>query len=145
MRGWRGASVLVVSLLAAEAQAARLAVPLPELCAASALVVVAEVTGREVHWGEQQLLETWSDLAIHQVLRGQAPTEPLRVVTLGGSLGGLRLEISEAPTLAVDARYLLLLSPRADGGWTLHGGPDGAIPLGDEVAARARLGSCLAP
>lgn len=139
MRAW------LWMLWSGQASAARVPVPLPTLCAESALVVVAEVTGQEGRWSEQGLIETWSDLAIIKVLRGVTPVDPLSVVRAGGAVGGLRLEMSESAPLRSDARYLLLLSPRADGAWTVHGGAAGAILLGDESAARARLGSCLAP
>lgn len=135
---------LVGVLLAGEARAARVALPLPELCARSEAVVVAEITGYEYQLNAQGLVETWSDLAILRVVHGRAPAGPARVVTPGGVVDGMRLSVSEAASLKVDHRYLLLLTPRPDGGFALTGGPDGAIPLGDEAAAVARLEGCRA-
>ncbi len=138
---------LLAALLGEPAHAARLSVPLPELCAESALVVLAEVTGSEAEPTEQGLVLTSYDLAVLRVIRGELPAEPPRVVVPGGSVGGARLLVSEAATLQVDGRYLLLLSPRAQGGYKVRGGPDGAIPVaaGEEEAALARLGGCRAP
>ena len=138
---------LLAALLGGPAEAARLAVPLPELCAGSALVVLAEVTGSEPEPTEQGLLLTSYDLAVIRVIRGELPAEPPRVIVPGGSDGEVRLLVSEAAKLQVDGRYLLLLSRRAQGGYLVRGGPDGAIPVaaGEEEAALARLGSCRAP
>jgi hypothetical protein len=137
--------LLLLTLWGREAAATRRAIPLPELCSRAALVVIAEVTGQEGAPGDPFPIETWSDLAITRVVRGDLPAETPRVVTPGGALGGMRLTVSEAPDLRVDGRYLLLLTPRQDGGWRVEGGPDGALRLGDEAAAVASLGGCLAP
>ena len=139
MRGWLA---LLGGLLLGQAEAARVGVPRPALCAASAWVVVAEITGHEYLVNDQGLVETWSDLAILRTVRGRAPAEPARVVTPGGVVAGMRLTISEAAELQLDGRYLLLLRPRPDGAWAPSGGPDGAIALGDEAAALRSLGGC---
>lgn len=143
--GSRTPWLLLLALWGREAAATRRAIPRPALCARAALVVVAEVTGQEGAPGDPFPIETWSDLAILRVLRGDLPEEAPRVVTPGGRIGDMRLTISEAPELRVDGRYLLLLSPRQAGGWQVEGGPDGAVRLGDEATAVASLGGCLAP
>jgi len=137
--------LLPLALWGSGALAMRVQIPRSELCDRAALVLVAEVTGQEGAPGARFPVETWSDLAVIRVLRGSLPAEAPRVVTPGGRIGELRLSISEAPELRVDGRYLLLLSPRQDGGWQVEGGPDGAVRLGDEAAAVASLGGCLAP
>ncbi|MCB9745010.1 MAG: hypothetical protein H6741_08385 [Alphaproteobacteria bacterium] len=131
----------------------RVNIPRPALCERAELVVVAEVTGAETRWaaGPEGGIETLSDLAVIEVVKGRPPQD-LRVLSPGGALGGLRYSVEDAAALRVDHRYLLLLDP-VDGGFRVVGGVDGAIPLRwgdsgpgeDRVEAIATLGSCRAP
>jgi hypothetical protein len=138
-------------LSASGAQAARLYIERPVLCDMAEVVIIGEVTGQEVRWSAGDLggLETWSDLSVTRIVRAPAPIiATLSVVTPGGVLNGLRMAIEDVAALHTDHRYLLLLSPTADG-WRVVGGADGAIPLphGDptaDAAAIESLGSCHA-
>lgn len=147
MRGMLLGGVALVWAL--DAHAVRRPVAPAEDCARSALVVIGEITGQEAGFSADGsgLIETWSDVQVLRTLRGEADAETLRVVTPGGVAGGLRLTVEHAPELQVDARYLLLLAPRADGeGWRVVGGEEGATLLvkGAEAAAIA-AGGCHAP
>lgn len=130
-------AVLVGAALgwAGESFAARRAGAGETLWSKSELVVVGEITGRECAFAADGSgrIETWWDVAVVEAVR-EPPRErigdSLRLVTPGGELAGLGLDISDAPELAVDQRYLLMLTRRADGdGWRLVGGPEGALAL----------------
>jgi hypothetical protein len=140
---------LAFALLSNPAEASRAPVSRAALCARASAVVVAEVTGSEGQWSADPTggIETWWDLAVTRTIRGEALAD-LRLRTPGGSVGGLTQTISEAPRLRTDARFLLLLSPSADG-WQIVGGADGvvALPWDSPSAvedAVASLGACRA-
>lgn len=142
--------ILSLLLIGSAAEAARRHIDRPTLCSMAEVVVIGEVTGQEVLWsaGEPGGLETHSDLSVTQTVRADraAPTDTLTVITPGGVRDGIRLTIEDAAALRTDHRYLLLLSPYADG-FRVVGGADGAIPLGHtEPAAEAiaSLGGCRA-
>lgn len=124
----------------AAALATQVPIPRAELCARSPLVVLAEVTGVEGRFTQDGAIETLVDLAVLRTLRGAAPAG-LVVVVPGGRAGGLSLSVSEAPRLSPDARYLLLLAPRADGHWAPVGGAQGVspVPWGVDLAS---VGGC---
>lgn len=139
--------ILVALLLSTgPAWAVRVYVPLPTLCAQAPVVAIGEVTAIEGRWraGEPGGIESVVDVAITRVVRGSAP-DAVTVVLPGGTVGRVTETISEAPRARVDARYLMLLAPGADG-YTLVGGADGLVPVpwteGAEAAAIARLGGC---
>ncbi len=141
--------VLLAALLAPwEAGAVNVYLPRPALCARADLVVIGEVTGAAGRWGAdgEVAIVTEVDVAVTRTVRGAAP-EPLVVTVPGGRVAGTNLHVSEAPTLRTDARYLLFLRA-GPGGYTVLGGPDGAVPVPwgpeGEAAAIASLGSCRA-
>ena len=128
-------------------------VPRPQLCAWSDLAVVAEVGATEVRWaqGPRGDLETVADLSVVRTVHGAAPADVF-VRAPGGRMGSLVQRVEDAATLAVGARYLLLLRRAPDGdGWIVVGGEAGAIRLADaqtrgerEADAVASLGGCRA-
>jgi len=127
------------------AGAVRVFIPTAERCALSTLVVDAEVTSQEGVWNDD-LIETLVDIHVHQALKGTAP-DSLTFVVPGGEVAGLHLDISEAPKLKTDHRYVLLLHKRTDGAWTPVGGPDGVFLLTERSPAAAQalaqsLGAC---
>jgi len=101
-----------------------------ERCAHADAVVVAEVTGVEGRWADSGAIESWVDLAVTTRVRGDAP-DTVTVRVLGGTAGGVRFTVSEAPSLAVDRRYLLFLVRRPDA-WEVLG-RDGVVPLGHDA------------
>ena len=133
------------------AQAIRVYIPRPALCAQADVVIIGEVTGTTSRWksGDQGGIETLTDVARTQTLRGAEPGDSLTLLSAGGTIGHLSLRIEDAAALQPDSRYLLLLRTSADG-YHVVGGPDGAILLrwGDrgvgetEASAIASLGGC---
>ncbi len=140
--------LVVGSLWAGSALALQRPESLPALCARSSLVIIGEVTGQESFFQEDRSGWVLSrhDLSVLKVLRG-TPVESVTVVTPGGRVGSLTLNVEHTPELVVDQRYLLLLEPRADGeSWRVLGGEEGALPIaGDPSDELARLGGCHAP
>lgn len=151
---------VILGALLGTADAARLEISRPTLCALAEAVVVGEVTGQASMWSTGELggIETWSDLILdpaplidHPTLAGKAllpEVDTVAVFTPGGAHGGLRLRIEDAAVLRTDRRYLLLLTP-IEGGWRVVGGEDGAIPLphgssGALTEALESLGECHA-
>lgn len=123
----------LVALLLAGPAAAVQETPPPrsELCARADLVLLAETTSVESAWTDHPVraIETTWDLHVERILRGAAPAEGVRLVTGGGTVGGLSLTLSEEPELRRDHRYLLLLQRRDDGRYVALGGPAGVLPL----------------
>lgn len=145
----RSAFVVFALCGASPAWAVQRPTTLGELCARSALVVVGEVTGQESIFAADGSgrIETWVDVAVLRTLRGDPGPAPLRLSLPGGTVGDLRLTVEDTPVLATDARYLLLLAPRADGaGWRVYGGEAGARPVQQaDAVTLADLGGCHAP
>jgi hypothetical protein len=150
-RSLRAVAVALLLLPAGPAHAIRVATPRPARCALADLVIVGEVTDATGRWrqGEPGGVETVVDVALIRTVRGSPPADTVTVVTPGGTVGALTQTITDTASLRVDARYLLLLR-RSPDGYTIVGGPDGAIPLRwsaagageDEAAAIASLGDC---
>lgn len=119
------------------------------LCARSERVVVGEVTGLESMFSADGSgrIETWADIAVLRTLRGDEGETSLRVVLPGGTAGGLRLTVEHTPKLQTDQTYLLLLSPRSEGGgWRINGGEAGALPVQSvDAVSLAQLGGCHGP
>lgn len=139
-------ALLVTFLVTAPTQAMQQAVSPAELCAHSPLVVEAEVTGHQGMWNDS-LIETHHDLHVHKVFKGELKQDSVTVVVPGGTAGGVTLSISESPTLRNDHRYVLLLTTRPDGAWTVSGGPQGVFALTGAEAVpmdvlRKSLGAC---
>ena len=119
-----------------------------QVCARADAVVIGEVTGQEAAWRPDGGIETLVDVTVEAVQRGRAPGD-LRITVAGGTVAGVRMEVSEAPRFVNDQRYLLLLV-RREAGWEALG-LDGVIPIrrpdgqgrGEPAAeALASLGVC---
>jgi hypothetical protein len=117
--------------LSAPAFAFRLDVPLDQVCAASSLVVVGEVTTASSAWapGQRAAIETWVDVAVERVAKGRLVSDSVLVRVPGGRIGDVALWVEDAPELEVDQRYLLLLTPTGDGSFVVTGGDVGSLPL----------------
>ena len=147
-----GATLLALALSPPVAAMRAAPPPLPELCAAADLVLLAEPTSSETAFTGSELrpVETRWDLWVERVVYGAAPAGPVQVATAGGRVGDLIQTVSEQPELKLDHRYLLLLRQRADGQFVVLGGPDGLLPVSrgpngvglPEDAALALLGGC---
>ena len=142
---------LLPLLLATPAVAVQLAVPRPELCAASTQVVVADVTSTEVNWaaGDEGGLETRVWLTTHKTVRGHDDAN-LELVFPGGEKDGLMHWVEHVPQFDMDARYLLFLAPHPEKGLQVLGGELGAVRIatkpdekGESLAKALRsLGDC---
>ena len=121
-------ALLIPLLVTAPSVAMQQAVSPAELCAHSPLVVEAEITGHQGMWNDS-LIETHHDLHVHRVFKGELTEDSITVVVPGGTASGVTLAISESPSLRNDHRYLLLLTTRPDGAWTVSGGPQGVFAL----------------
>lgn len=138
--------------LASPALALQIAMTPAERFERAALVVVGEVTSSEVLWEPTALggVETHVWIAPERALRGRIPPV-LQVNFPGGELGGVRVEVDDAPSFVQDRRYLLFLVADGRGGWSVLGGPDGALrldtpgqspgPTLDETLARLGIAS----
>ena len=142
--------VLVLLALSGLARAMQVKIERPALCGRAQLVVIGEVTGFDARFvaDSEGAIERVFDVSVERVLRGVAPTGPLRVIVPGGALGeDLHYIVEDAPDLLVDHRYLLLLAPDSED-WRVVGLQQGALPLdhdrGSDAAAIASLGGCLA-
>lgn len=94
------------------------------------VVLVGEVTSSEVLWEPSALggMETHVWVAPERALRGALPAV-LQINYPGGELGGVRVEVDDTPSFVQDRRYLLFLVADGRGGWSVLGGPDGALRL----------------
>ena len=119
---------LITLLVASPTLAMQQAVSPAELCAQTPLVIEAEITGQQGMWNDA-LIETHHDVHVHRVFRGEPQEDSLTVVVPGGTVSGVTLTVSESPTLRTDHRYVLLLTHRPDGAWTVSGGPQGVFAL----------------
>ena len=137
--------VYTLASLLAMAHAVEPQVSLGQKMRAAELVVVAEVTSTEPRWAEGPRggIETVVWLAVETTLAGE-PEHSLEVVVPGGRIGQHATGSSAAAELAVDGRYLVLLSRDDAGLWRVFA-PSAAIRLQSETAPRAPTLADLAP
>ena len=93
---------------------------------------------RENKWGDR-LIVSRARVRPAETLKGTPATEDLAVDVEGGTLGGLTLEVSHAPTLARGDRAVFLLNAGTQGGFVPAGGQEAVLKLTprDTVAGTA--------
>jgi len=104
----------------------------------SGKVVLATVTSVEAEFGENahgdRLILSHVTMRVDETMKGAHEAEV--VVTLeGGTVGDLRLDVSDMPTLEKGRRAVLFLSSAPGGGYTPHGRGSGVVEVGSDNRA----------
>jgi hypothetical protein len=79
-------------------------------------------------WGDR-LIVSRARVRPAETLKGAPAAEDLAVDVEGGTLGGLTLEVSHAPTLARGDRAVFLLNAGTQGGFVPAGGQEAVLKL----------------
>ena len=104
----------------------------------SAKVVLATVTNVDAEFGENahgdRLILSHVTMRVDETMKG--PHEADVVVTLeGGTVGDLRLDVSDMPKLEKGHRAVLFLTSAPGGGYVPHGRGSGVVEVGPDNRA----------
>ena len=135
------ALTLLTICLTAITVAAKVGAPpeIGERTKGSAKVVLATVTNVESEFGENEsgdrLILSHLTMRVDETMKG--PHEAAVVVTLeGGTVGDLRLDVSDMPKLEKGKRAVLFLTSDPDGGYKPHGRGSGVVEIGADNRAK---------
>jgi len=115
------AAVFILTTLAVcSASAASFIVPSDrELTSKAEAVVIATAQTSVSRVNARGGIETVTSFRIEEVLKGTIEqSDPLEVITLGGSLGSTSLIVPDSPRFSAGERSLLFLSRKRSGSWT---------------------------
>ncbi len=127
----RWSPLLLLPLLPMRVDAAQMALSPCALQALSSTVVLGEVARREVRWipGGEGGIETVVDVWIAATWKGGSGSEWAEVMLPGGEIDGFGFVVEDVPTLRTGRWYVLFLLPAPQGGWSVVGGEQGAVPV----------------
>lgn len=105
-----GISLLILSIVVVKAQCAFLQkVPLEDRIRDAAFIVEGEVIEKRSYWDDQkEMIYTAYEVSVRQVLKGLPYTGKVTVITQGGQVGAIGVDVHPSPGLEVGALGMFL-------------------------------------
>ncbi len=114
-------ALLLVAAGAGEARASVLIkLELPNLVAHAQAVIQGEVMGSRSYWtADRRSIETETELRVERTVQGKVEGRTVKVRTLGGKVGDIRMHVPGSPRFSKGQQVVLFLTSRAGHRWVL--------------------------